>query len=107
MLKLDLTRARLTYICAFYRPRHGNVERAVSMLDHCYNTFVERPDADLLCLGDMNIDYLTPSPAKWKLNQVLKSLTCTLIINSPTRVTSHTQTLLDHIYCNNTVLYCH
>ena len=106
-LKLVLKRARPTYVCAFYRPPDGNVESGLNLLEQDYRGYIDRPDANLLCLGDMSINYLEPSSAKSKLDRMLRLLNCYQVIQSPTRVTIQTKTLLDHVYCNNRNLYSH
>ena len=106
-LKLTLTRARPTYICATYRPPSGNVDRYLSSLEESYNCHVLRPDADFICLGDTNIDYLAKSTSKTKLDRFLRNVNCSQIIKCLTRVTLHSKTLIDHIYCNNSNLYSH
>ena len=55
----------------------------------------------------MNIDWLKPSSNKTKLNAFLKSLNLLQLIEHPTHITETTLTLIDHIYCNNTVQYNH
>ena len=61
-----------------------------------------RQDCDLLVLGDFNICLFNN---KSKLCKDYKSLlsyyNCKQLVNSPTRVTEKTSTLLDHIFTNN------
>ena len=63
--------------------------------------------SDLVLLGDMNIDYGTVNASRRKLCKFLKSFNLENVITAPTRVTLHSATLIDHIYCNNPGLYNH
>lgn len=65
----------------------------VNMMDS-----VQKHDNDILLLGDFNIDMLKPNPA-WASTISLFNLHQS--VTSPTRVTSTTKTLIDHIYANN------
>ena len=47
-------------------------------------------------MGDLNIDLLKTVPSRW--TGILNSYNLTQIINQPTRITSATSTLIDHIY---------
>ncbi len=69
--------------------------------------YVGRPDADVLFLGDMNVEYLTKSPDKNKLDNFLRLHYLTQMIENPTRVSIRSSLLIDHIYCNNENLYHH
>jgi hypothetical protein len=53
--------------------------------------------ADILLLGDFNIDLLKPHPA-WDTTSSLFGLV--QLVKSPTRITPTTSTLIDHIYTN-------
>ena len=56
--------------------------------------------------GDFNVDCnkssSVPSIADY-INHI-KRLGCTQIINKPTRITYHSQTIIDHIYINSTMI---
>ena len=52
---------------------------------------------DVLLMGDFNIDFLKPHPA-WE--STTTALGLHQLVTSPTRVTSSSSTLIDHIYSN-------
>ena len=51
---------------------------------------------NIIILGDLNIDLLKTIPSRW--TSILNSYNLTQIINQPTRITSASSTLIDHIY---------
>ena len=68
-----------------------------------YDYFVEMADRvgftcnDILCLGDFNIDMLK-NVSSWKCT--MEMLGIKQFVEKPTRVTSTTSTIIDHIYSN-------
>ena len=54
--------------------------------------------SEVILLGDFNIDLLKPH-STWK--RIIDTYNLTQLITSPTRVTSNTETLIDHIYVTN------
>ena len=65
------------------------------MLDDVYKA---TSSADVLILGDFNIDMLKPHSC-WKSTLALSGLA--QLITSPTRTTPTSTSLIDHIYTNN------
>ena len=57
---------------------------------------------NIVMLGDFNFNMLKPQPA-WKSTFTLFGLN--QLVDKPTRVSSTSATLLDHIYTNNTALF--
>ena len=55
---------------------------------------------EIILLGDFNIDLLKPQN-KWI--QICESFSLTQLVNTPTRKTSKSETLIDHIYVTNTI----
>ena len=53
---------------------------------------------EIILLGDFNID-LSKTNNQW--TQVINSFNLHQLIKTPTRVTSHSQTIIDHIYVSN------
>lgn len=67
----------------------------------CYESLLHlvcKDNVDYVALGDFNIDLLSDSLANTRLTNLTNSLNLTQLINTPTRVTFTSQTLLDHIY---------
>ena len=63
-----------------------------------YDNIRSKHSGDILILGDFNLNLLKPCPS-WDLAYSVLGLK--MIINSPTRVTASSSTLIDHIYTNN------
>ena len=60
-----------------------------------------------MILGDLNVNcYDTNSSLFKKLTNVLHLFHCKQLINSPSRITCSTSTILDHIICNNDEKNC-
>ena len=54
---------------------------------------------EIIFLGDLNIDYLKPVPTSWET--ILTTHGFFQMITEPTRVTTTSVTLIDHIYTTN------
>ena len=87
------------FVCYLYRnsrlPLSGTYDTFVEMLDDVYNV---QNRADVLILGDFDIDMLKPHPC-WDSALALFGLA--QLITSPTRTTPRSTSLTDHIYTNN------
>ena len=86
--------------CMFFLYRNPSVsyewfDDFVQMID---NLRAAKSHADILLLGDFNIDLLKPH-SSWDSTITLLGLT--QLIESPTRITPTSATLIDHIYTNN------
>ena len=64
----------------------------VQMIDNIHTV---KPHADILVLGDFNIDLLKPH-SSW--DSTIRLLGLTQLVKSPTRITQTSATLIDHIY---------
>ena len=58
-------------------------------------------------LGDMDVDLSVSSAHTRSLKEFLNEFDMNQLITSPARISSHSQTLIDHIYVNNTHQYIH
>lgn len=61
---------------------------------------------ELYILGDFNIDISRSSSLSGKYNNVLKLFGLSQLINEPTRITDHSQSLIDHIVTNQSEKIC-
>ena len=52
----------------------------------------------VIILGDLNIDFLKDVPKRW--SELYYSFSLYQVVNQPTRTTSTSSTLIDHIYVN-------
>ena len=73
----------------------GITESWLQMIDNIHTV---KPHADILVLGDFNIDLLKPH-SYW--DSTITLLGSTQLVKSPTRITQTSATLIDHIYTNN------
>ena len=105
--KLELKCTRPTFINAFYRPPDGSTNDFIETLHSQLNQFVDNPIADIIVMGDANIDYNKVSSESRLLKSFLKDKGLTQMISVPTRVTVKSQSVIDHIYINNADLYSH
>ncbi len=106
-LKLSLERAHDTYICSVYRAPDGNVDRGIDTLcQQIENLGITFRD-DIIFLGDFNVDLLTNSPSKNRIELFRKNNNLDQLIKSPTRVCERSSTLIDHVYVNNSDQYHH
>ena len=81
-------------MCILYRnpsASHEWFDNCVQMID---NINTVKPDADILVLGDFNIDLLK-AHSSWDSTITLLGLT--QLVKSPTRITQTSATLIDHI----------
>ena len=96
LLLVNLKIKRKSIVCGlYYRPPSSNPSDLVNL----ESTLQEIPPAQsksLLLLGDFNIDLLkSSSPA---LNSIVDKQGLTQVVTSPTRSTSTSATLIDHVY---------
>ena len=106
-LTLNLKQARPTVIGAIYRPPDASYINSIDDWEKHMNSLNFPNNADLVLLGDINIDLLENNSASKCLNKFLKSNCLEQVINKPTRITDTSSTLIDHIYINNPSLYHH
>ena len=88
-------------IGCIYRHPNANMEEFTNQLDEIMKQLQQRK-YQVYILGDMNIDFLkygTHTQTEEYLD-MLYSNNFLPLITKPTRVTSHTATLIDHIYTN-------
>ena len=106
-LKLSLKQARPTIIGAIYRPPSASYVDSIDELESHIDSLDLPINADLVILGDVNIDLLQNNAATKYLNKFLKSQSLEQVITRPTRITNQSSTLIDHIYINNPAMYQH
>ena len=102
-LELLLPNTKPIYIGTCYRaPNNNNI---IECLESTLSKL--RPDCETLILGDFNICLLNKKTSLTKkFIDILKSYNFTQLIDSPTRVTQTTSSLIDHIHTNNRDKIC-
>lgn len=56
---------------------------------------------EIILLGDLNVDMLFNSSKQSKLSDITNSFQLMQLIDTPTRITESSETLIDHIYVSN------
>ena len=91
-------------ICNLYRPPNGNLIKVISYLEKCLES-INMDKTDLFLLGDLNVDFQNKSsPNHKKINFFIQSNGLTQLVNTTTRNTNKSQTLLDVILSNSKVI---
>ena len=93
-IELLLPKTKPIFIGTCYRAPHNN--KIIECLENTLSKL--QPDAETHILGDFNICLLNNSNLTKKYNNLLKSFNFTQLIDSPTRVTQSSSTLIDHIH---------
>ena len=104
-VKLSLTETRPTYIANAYRPPDGDVPEAIRIFDEQITNIQSMGMVDIVVLGDINIDLLTPTNKSRQLKQVMNSNLMSQMIQVPTRITNTTRSLIDHAWVSNVDFY--
>jgi hypothetical protein len=92
-IKVQQTNTHAFYITVIYCPP----DKTSIFKENFEEIFSEIIEKDIIILGDCNIDYLDKQE-NW--SQSIQNCGLTQIITNPTRMTSDSAKLLDHIYVN-------
>lgn len=85
-----------------YRPPSGNVDAALNHLSNCIDSI---SNCELFIVGDFNLDYAKPrSPSITKLKVMERVNQLKQYINVPTRISSNSKSIIDHIYSNSHII---
>ena len=88
-------------VCNMYRPPTGNLSKAIAYLDNSLKSF-NLSKTDIFLLGDMNVNYKNKkSPAYKRLNFFAKSNGLIQCIDTTTRVTEKSKSIIDLILTNS------
>lgn len=87
-------------IGAFYRPPGTNVNTFINDFDNILSTVCPTVD-EVVCLGDFNVNFFNIYNP---IEPCFQSYNFTQLITEPTRMTSHSSTLLDPVFISNTNL---
>ena len=105
-LQMNFPNSRPTIICSVYRPPDSNLNDSSNDLQTQIDLLEISHRSDIIILGDLNVELLSPSVNKTELTTFVRNLKLEQLCRA-TRVTTTTSTLLDHIWCNNSLLYAH
>lgn len=94
-------------ISLVYRPPSGNVVTFFTWeFFEPFLDYVSMNNLKLVCGGDLNIDVLKQSNSSFQLNLCLQSAGFVNTITTPTRITSHTSSLLDLLIVDISTTVC-
>lgn len=98
-IELDQKHGKNIIVGVIYRPPDSNLETFLNNLD---STLTKIEDKTVWLTGDFNIDLLNMEHAHTSefINSLFSS-SCFPLISKPTRVTSHSATLIDNIFTNS------
>ena len=98
---IQMPHSKNMVICNIYRPPKGDLQKAMKYLDDCLKT-VNISKVNVFLIGDLNVNYQTKqSPAYKKLLFFTQANSLTQHINSPTRNTNTSKSLIDLILTNS------
>ena len=106
-INIKLTKARPIYLCSIYRAPDASVQDSLNDIQSHMELLSIPVNADLLMLGDVNIDYSIASPSKRRLDLFLRTHGLQQLITAPTRITANSQTTIDQIWSNNSDQFAH
>ena len=88
-------------VCNVYRPPNGNLDKAVDYLDECLKT-LNLSKLNLFIIGDLNVNYQNKSAASYKkLHFFMQSNGLSQFINTTTRNTNKSKSLIDLVISNS------
>lgn len=97
-VSLSLTNINII-ILSIYRSPSGDVGIFLDKLDTILILLTKQfPKSEIIITGDFNIDLIKPSKAEKELLDIIRSFSLSSTVNTPTRVTSSSATLLDNIF---------
>ena len=103
---MHLPRTCPTYVCTLYCHPSGNVECFLDLLEQKVVDIYSKGTCDILIMGDVNINLLDKKNLNCrKYTNCLNILHLIQIIQSPTRVTLNSNTLIDHALINRQEMY--
>ena len=88
---------KIVCIITIYRAPSGNFDLFLSKLDAVLRNLYTVTLEYIFC-GDINIDYLTDSDRKSRLDALLTTYNLTSIVNFPTRIQNNSATAIDNIF---------
>ena len=88
-------------VCNVYRPPNGKLEKATKYLDECLKV-INMSKVNVFILGDLNVDFKNKSSDSYKkLNFLTQSNGLAQLINTTTRNTDKTKSLIDLALTNS------
>ena len=98
-IQFDTKQINVVVICV-YRAPTGDFEIFLKQLENALK-FLFKPNREFIICGDINIDYLTESTQKYKLNSMLITFNMSHTVNFATRIAKDSSSAIDNIFINN------
>ncbi|KAK3103380.1 hypothetical protein FSP39_018833 [Pinctada imbricata] len=95
--EIMIPNSRSILLCSAYRPPSAPVAWVEAFATEVNNA-VSCDDNEIILMGDFNIDLNKDPPSYW--TSALETFNLSQVINTNTRVTANSNTLIDHIYTN-------
>ncbi|MCU7801396.1 MAG: hypothetical protein KZQ70_15025, partial [gamma proteobacterium symbiont of Lucinoma myriamae] len=97
-LEVKRNKQKAFLMCYSYRPPTSTVDWIIKMENSIEKAISDQKE--IILLGDLNFNLLNENsiPTSWL--RMINSLNFEQLINKPTRVTSISETLIDHVYTN-------
>ena len=84
-----------------YRPPNGTPSRALEFIRTCLKSYDNLHKREIVIMGDLNINLLHPNfTGSKQLKELCRDFNLTQLIETPTKITQATKTLLDIIITN-------
>lgn len=88
-------------VIGVYRPPcYENVKSFFEKMYSLLSKYLHNKNKHLLMVGDFNIDLLTNNSVTERFKDLMNEFNLMQYIDSPTRVTGSSSTLIDHVICN-------
>lgn len=96
-------RSEIFFVIGLYRSPSGNLDYFLESLDSVFSKLLyKNKDANVILLGDLNIDTLVHSMDSKRLIDCVQSFgAIDLLGNIATRITAHSMTSIDHVISNS------
>lgn len=85
-------------ISVVYRPPSGKLQSAINVISDNLSEIQRNSSGEIILLGDLNVDLLSGNNQAAKLKLLSGRHSLTQLIDSPTRFSASSATLIDHIY---------
>ena len=101
-IKLQMKNVKSGYVCVIYRPPNSPPTFFDELNDVMHNV-IDNAD-EIILLGDLNCDMCSTKadPLANKLQTVMSGYLFDQLIDIPTRITSTSNTIIDHIFTTDT-----
>lgn len=95
-----------TNLTVVYRPPTGNVNSALDNISECISEVRRAMSGNTVVIGDLNVDLSKQSAHTHRLEQFANQCNLNQLIDSPTRISISSETLIDHLYTDIHMLQC-